>query len=562
MQVSWPTRFLLTVVVLLALPAAAQAATPFTAGSGAQPSVAVGSDGTGHVVWVTAGDNDQVGYCRVSAGAGSCNRTDLLNFGPSASADDAGRARVFTPAPNKVVIVATCWDCPIGIQERTYRWVSNDNGATWDSPTGTEIGSGLESEGFGLWLDDLGGGIFVAATGPRAKAATTGGDGIQYATGGLFAFSPEIARVGTTTKLVAATNDLEVVKFGVYNGPGTVVGINTVGNWSIDGTLPSPEPDNSDTALNSGPNGVFLSYEYFVANDSRIGLRRFDPVTNTFGGPTYVEGGDAIDDNSLDYPDSFQDASGRIHVAWRSLYGGGRLRYRVSDPTGGNFTAAANLATAENFHEPEIAAGGDGRGFATWTQGTVGTVRVVPIAPTPEPAAPVSPPSGGGSTPDTIPPGFVGGVSIRDRTLLPGQSTTFGFRSSEAGLAVLTFEKRFKGVKVRTKRKGKAKAKTTCLPATKKRLRALRKKAGSPEAYRKLLKQRGCKGWKRIGEIRQRVSAGTNSIPFSGRIAGRKLGKGQYRGRLVIVDAAGLTSRTETIKFKVVAKKKKRAGRR
>jgi hypothetical protein len=153
-------------------------------------------------------------------------------------------------------------------------------------------------------------------------------------------------------------------------------------------------------------------------------------------------------------------------------------------------------------------------------------------------------------------------VGIGDRTLLPGQGATFSFRSSEAGLAVLTFEKRFKGLEVKTKRKGRAKAKTTCLPASGKRLRALRKKAGTPRAYRKLLKKRSCNGWKRIGEIRQRVTAGSNSIPFSGRIAGRKLTKGQYRGRLVITDSAGLTSRTETIKFKVVAKKKKRAGRR
>ena len=68
-------RFLLIAVACLAIPAGAQAATPFTAGSGASPDVAVGSDGTGYVVWQTGGENDQVGYCRVSAEATACNRT-------------------------------------------------------------------------------------------------------------------------------------------------------------------------------------------------------------------------------------------------------------------------------------------------------------------------------------------------------------------------------------------------------------------------------------------------------------------------------------------------------
>jgi hypothetical protein len=550
LQVSWPVRFLLAAVILLTLPAAAKAATPFTAGSGGAPSVAVGSDGTGHVVWITDSTNDQVGYCRISAGAEACNRTELLNFGASTEAHDAGRAQVFTPAPNRVVVVGGCWNCPDQSKDRTYRWISNDNGESFD--VGTEIGDEFATEGFGVWLDDLG--IFVGASERLAKAAAPDGVGVEYAPDGLFVYGPEIARVPGTTKLVAATNDLEVVKFGVYNGvgPHTITSFNTSGNWLIDRLLPSPEPDNGDTALNSGPNGVFLSYEHFVAGDSHIGLRRFDPVSNTFGGPIYVEGGNAID-NGPDYPDSFQDPSGRIHFVWRSLYDGGRLRYTVSDTAGSNFNATANLAKTEDVYEPEIAAGADGKGFVAWTAGTIGPVRVVPIDPTPEPiaAAPVVTP------PDVTRPSVLGSIGIGDRTLLPGQSTTFSFRSSEAGLAVLTFEKRFKGVK------GKRKGKKTCLPATKKRLRALRKKAGTPRAYRKLLKKRSCKGWKRIGEIRQRVSAGANSIAFNGRIAGRKLTKGQYRGRLVITDAAGLASRTETIKFKVVAKKtKKRVGRR
>src|SRR5690606_4979659 len=146
-----------------------------------------------------------------------------------------------------------------------------------------------------------------------------------------------------------------------------------------------------------------------------------------------------------------------------------------------NFSAAANLAVSENFTDPELAAAGDGRGFATWTQGVNGPVRVVPLDPKPETAG-----GPGTGTPE------ITGARIGDSTLRPGQATTFRFRSSGAGKAVLTFEKRVKGLKVKIKRKGK-KAKTSCVARTKKRLRALRKKAGGKRAYRKLLKKRGCK---------------------------------------------------------------------
>jgi hypothetical protein len=414
------------IVAALALAAsssAAEAATPFTAGVGAKPSVAVGSDGSGHVTWDTSEENDHVGYCRVAAGATACNRTDVLTFPGATNAQTTGRPVVFTPVANKVVIVAGCWNCGAGsVTDRTYRWISMNNGESFAGPT--EIDQGLETQGNGVWLEDLG--RFVGASHSRVKAEDmTNGEGVQYATGGIFTYGPEIVRVPGSNKLVAATNDLDVVKFGVFDGvPFNVPGINAAGNWLIDQTLPGAEPDNSETALNSGPNGVYLTYKYFVANDNRLGLRRFDSATNTFGAATYVEGPDAIDNNGLDYPDSFQDPSGRIHVLWRSLHGGGRLRYTVSDVTGAGFTAAANLATQEGFYEPEIAAGGDGRGFAVWTPGTTGNVRVVPLDPQPEPA--VAPPPGGGPAPG--PGGSGSGPTIRPTFSFSGPGSVLSAR--------------------------------------------------------------------------------------------------------------------------------------
>ncbi|HWM54860.1 MAG TPA: hypothetical protein VNO20_05685, partial [Solirubrobacterales bacterium] len=484
----WSIRILLTVAACLAVPAAAQAAAPFTAGSGAGPTVAVGPDGTGHVVWVTTESDVKIGYCRISPGASACNRTELISFPGATDANSAGKARVFAPVANKVVIVASCWNCGAGgVTDRNYRWLSTDNGSSFPAPL--EIGNDFRTEGFGTWLEDVG--IFVAASSSRAKAAFPGGEGVQYATGGTFVFGPQVVLLPGTGKLVAATNDLDVVKYGVYVGGLLTVGsINAPGNWQIEKTLPAAEGDNRDTSLTAGPNGVTLAYEETQSNPDRVGLRRFDSGSNSFGSPVYVQGNDPIDTNSLQEPDSFQDPSGRIHVAWVSLFGGGRLRYVVSDGAGNNFGAAATLAKSESFNEPELAAGGDGRGFATWTSGFTGPIRVVPLDPQAESGSSPSTP------PDTIAPG-VTGFGISDTTLTPGQSAKFTFNSTEAGLAVLTFEKRFLGIK------GKRKGKKACLPRTKKRLSALRKRAGTPRDFKKLLKKKKCTGYRKIGEIRQ-----------------------------------------------------------
>ena len=518
-------RSLLIATACLSLPASAQAATPFTAGDGGDPSVAVGSDGTGHIVWETVASNTQVGYCRVSSEATSCNRTEILDFPGSTEAQRAGKAEVFTPAPEKVVIIAGCWLCPTGTQNRIYRWISTNNGASFGAPV--EIGTGPDTNGRGAWLDDVS--IYVGTSAANAKAALVDGtDGVTYATGGLFVYGPEVVRVPGTNKLVAATNDLAVVKYGVYKGsPLSAANINNVANWEVDKTLSSPEPDNSNTALNTGPNGVYLTYQDFVAGDSHVVLRHFDASTNTFGGATFIEGPDTIDDQSLGAPDSFQDPAGRIHVVWTTLHDGGRLRYTVSNTSGTGFTTAGTLAKSEGFYEPEVSAGPDGHGFAVWTPNISGAIRVVPLDPQQE--------SGTTASTDTTPPAL-SGFGVEDTTLLPGQATHFKFRSTKAGQAVLTVEQRFKGTK--KKRKGKK----LCVAA----------KKGQ---------KKNCTGYRKVGEIHQAVTAGDNTIAFNGRIAGRKLKPGKYRASLVVTDAAGQVSRTETVNFKVVKPKKpKRRG--
>jgi len=540
---------LATLALLIAAPGAARAATPFTAGSGSDPGVAVGFDGSAHVVWMTGGPNVQVGYCRVSAGHEACNRTELLNFGASTAANSIGRATVFAPAPNKVVIEAGCWNCPRDLARKSYLWTSTNNGSSFGSPV--QIGEGFDTNGVGTWLDSSN--LFVAANSNSVKALNfpPTGSPVPIAPVG-YSFGPEVVRLPGTNTLVAASNNLDAVGYGVYGGPSlTATAVNTPANWAASLGLSAAEPDNSETSLNAGPNGIYLAYKSLVPGNTRLGLRRFDPVSETFGGPAYVQGEDPIDTGSLDHPDSFQDLTGKLHLVWRSLHDGGRLRYRAGDATATSFGPVGTLAAGENFTDPEVAVGNE-TGFAVWTQGTSGPVRVVPVDPRPESAPPGASPTDGERP-------AVSGAMIGDRTLRPGQGTTFRFRSSKSGQAVLTIEKQFKGLKGK-KRKGKR----ACLPRTKKRLRALRKQAGTPRAYRKLLKKRSCRAYKRVGEIRQRVRAGANTIVFNGRVAGRKLGKGSYRAKLVVTDSAGQRSRSEFLKFKVIGPKKvkKKGGRR
>ena len=547
-------RVLLIVVALFAMPAAAQAATPFTAGSGEQPSVAVGSDGMGHVAWVTTEANAKVGYCRVSPGASACNRTELLNFGAATNANPQGKAQVFAPTAGKVVVVAGCDQC-LGVTNRTYRWISTDNGASFGEPP-VEIGNGLElgTSGSGFWLDEPAN-IFIAASGSRVKAeaGATSGTGVGYVSQPLYTYGPQVVRVWDQEQLVAATNNLHVIKYGVYNYPGggIVATVNDDENWLTNRELEAAEPDNSESSLNRGPSGVFLTYLSKISGDERVGLRRFDEFANVFRTPTYIEGPDPIEDKGFGEPDSYQDLAGRVHVVWDTLHSGGRLRYTVSNTSAGGFSTPATLVKSESFNQPEIAAGPAGTGFVTWTPGSAGAIRVVPILPEAESgSAPPLPP-------DATSP-RVTGFDVGDTTLRPGQKTKFTFRASEAGNAVLTFEKRFNGIKGKKKRKGKAKARTVCLPLTKKRLRALRKKAKSPQALRRILKKKRCRGFRRIGQIRQKVKAGVNSIAFNGRIAGQKLKPGHYRASLVITDSAGNVSRTERVSFRVVGQKKKK----
>jgi hypothetical protein len=539
--------------------ASALSATPFTAGSGTGHDLAVGSDGVGHLAWIRVDSGeDDVFYCRVPAGGSACDGESIgLEFGDAGAPvpDSFGTAQVFAPAANKVVVVASCTQCgPGGIPDRTYRWVSANNGVDFTGPV--EIGNDLMLDGQAGYLNT--GDITLGVEGNRflaMDAATV--TSLDFDIGGFpVSADPAVVPGPTPSEAVHVLNNGSgTVRFAVFNDPVLPVSeadLNSPGNWNDLNSLAGAEPDNSDTHLSTGGNGVLLGYLSTMAvGDVRVAFRRFDSATDSFGPPTYVQGSSPVDSNGLAFPHHSQDAGNRIHFVWRTLHDGGRLRYIRSADGGASFSAPANLALGETFLDPLVEAGLTGTGFAAWRT-TGSAIRIVPIDPQPEPSGPSGPggpgaPGGPGGPGGSDVPGApaVSGFGAGDTTLASGVGTTFSFTSSEAGRAVLSFHKRVKGLKVRQR------GRRRCVPQTRARLRKLRRSAGSRAAYRRLLRQRRCKAWKRVGVIRREVLAGRNEIVWNGRVAGRRLSPGLYQARLVIRDAAGNPSRTERLRFRV-----------
>jgi hypothetical protein len=536
------------------LPATAGAATPFTAGHGDGHDLAVGDDGTGHVVWSeSALYEDVVTYCRVPPGGARCDVEQRFPF-PNPAGDrplGEGDVQVFTPRPNEVVVVASCSRCG-GDQgySHAYRATSTDNGVSFPSSEREEIGNIPFYGGQASYLPagdivlGVHGNFFQAMNQSSPPARTE----LDLGEPGDFG---SVVPVPDTGKVIHANHDWEGIDYAVFTDPSpttTTEGeLNTLANWEIDPRLPGAYGENQEPHLSSGGNGALLTYRNSRAGDTHVGLRRFDPRTNTFGDPIYLDGSSPRD-GDISYPNHSQDPGGRIHAVWRSA---GGLRYTRSDNGGASFSAPASLAYSEEFHQPRVEAGRNGTGFVVWAGPYVGSarnIRVGAIDPIPDPSGsplpPVSDPERDSSAPT------ITGLGVGDSTLTPGKRTTFRFRSSEAGAAVLAFRTRVDGIAV------KVKGRRRCVAATKARLRGLRN-GRSRSAYGRLLRKQSCKRWTSVGTIRKQVAAGTNTIAFSGRVSGRRLKPGQYRAELTVTDAAGNKSRTGSVGFRVLEEKKR-----
>ena len=410
-------------IACLAGASPAPAATPFTAGQGGPPKLAVGADGRGHVAWgipARAGQPARVGYCRIPAGASACDVTLTLDYPASGDVPQADPVDVAiaVPSATKIVITGSCVSCggETGT-DRIHAFVSTDGGTSFAAPAFlgvTPTTAGLQDGG--LWLD--GPGLFVTpGEGTRILIAGSGAATTPTidAVGAGHVYDTSIAAVPGSTKLVHAADDLGQIQFAVFTGLLTAAELGDPAKWLTGRTLTAPESDSVEAVVTSGASGLWLAYHRNFPGQTRVLLRRFDPATDGFGAATAIPI-DPVADISVDGPDVSADAGGRLHAVWRSPADSGHLRYTRSGTDGTGFAAAGDIAAGENYLDLEVAAGGDGAGWAAWHTGGDTPIRVVlldtaqPVFQTPQ------------TTTSTSVPGATIGFSVPKACVQPGSS--------------------------------------------------------------------------------------------------------------------------------------------
>lgn len=410
------TTLAATAVALLTATGSAGAATPFTAGTGSDPDVAVTPNGTAFVAY-NIGSPHRLQVCRVPRGADACDSVTTLNFPSGASAVEAGEPQVFAVSDTKIVVVGSCFTCGGGgASNRLWRFVSTDGGGSY--PAITEIGAPNggndafpDENSQAEWREDLDGGTLLSVRRGRVGAYNTASDTAfaEFAGAGIM-YRPAVGRVPGTNRAVAVASNLAVIRYGHFTtgipSP-TRLQLSTTANWTGGLQASGRGEQAEEPSLATGSSGLFLGYRRVLPDQFLV--RKFDPTTNTFGAATAIQGTAAIESSSsIQYPYLFQDPAGRIHGIWRALYsgpGGNRLRYTVSTDGGATYAAARTLVAGETVLDPQLAVASDGYGVAAYE--TVGgtNIRVVRLDPFEDsgtaPSTPGTPAPG--TTPSTDP---------------------------------------------------------------------------------------------------------------------------------------------------------------
>ncbi|HEV2723663.1 MAG TPA: hypothetical protein VGV10_03440 [Thermoleophilaceae bacterium] len=495
--------------------------------------------GTGHFVRYLDGTPESTIYCSLARGGSACGGQKVFTGGLPGSNFAFGRPHVFLPAPNEVIV----YYARQGSTTASERYINRSTNSGVDFGPQQLIGAPFYNPdeavfGPGNSITSI---SEVTTAGAHVHnsdfAAPVEGDEADL--GDISAEAAIGIDAGRPVAVFVDQSAAPRIFSRAYDGSGS---INSESNWTAPALIQStgglPE-----VALAGGPKGLFLVYEDPSSAADRVLARKLDPATNAFGPATLVASpGDVTDLHAT------QDPGGRLHVVWDDN-AISRLRWSFSDD-GVSWSPAATVNIGSDYRDVRVSAAADHRGFVTWESGSAVVATALEAIPDNLGGGP------GPGGPDTAKP-IVGNLGISDSTLAPGQSARFSFTTNEAGAAVLTIEKRVKGLKLRSK------GRLRCLVHTKARLRKLRSSLSRKATGRKLaalLRKRRCNTYKAVGRIRQVVRPGANEIVFTGRLAGRRLSAGSYRARLTVRDAAGNVSRTETATFKVIRKKNRRGG--
>jgi len=355
----------------LALAPAADAATPFTVGTGQFPDVAVDNDGTAHVVWEEhngGASGDDIGYCQVPQGMTRCADGPLRII--DAPAEGIGRSSyVFVPSPNRVVIVSHRCCTP----DATIAYVSTNNGISFSGAV--TIGD-LDAEDGVLGGDDA---FYGVDTGGRVQRMPLSGPQVRQQAllnaGFAVPTGSSIALFGGN-RPVKVSADFSDTTFHLHNGAGDP---NDASTWSG----PNPvTPAGGEPHLAAGSAGTAMIYR--TGSPGQLHARKFDG--SGFGPASTLSTGDPIS------ADLTADGSGRFTAVWRENEPNpSELRIATSSD-GSNWSKPAAIlrgSGADDIFHTQVAAAPSGKGFAVWDandrQGTITMAALEPLADANEP---------------------------------------------------------------------------------------------------------------------------------------------------------------------------------
>lgn len=376
-------RALLTALLLGGLLApAAHAGTPFTVGEGRDPHLVVDVGGTAHVVWHD--ETQKVFYCQVPRDASTCTIQSTLEVGA-----DADSAYILAAGGGTLYIVM-----PHYVQDKTFLWVSTNNGGTW-SARQQIYGHGGGTNSSEPIIGPKTGEITFASANPTSDvwgAALDGGETTldteaQLVGGG--GYDVQVAPTGDNG-LVAVANDLNNASF-FRMGPG--------GEPSDDGAWSGATPlgEGKETRVDGGPGGTFMLSTVTTA-PAHQDIRKWNGTG--FNPPVSIPEYGYVNDIHV-------APSGAVAAIWRlnATDPANRLRMALSTDGGATFATRSIAIEDAVMASMDIALAPDNAGFATYegkggSNGARSIIRVVDTTDAEPATAGASP--GDGSEPPSL----------------------------------------------------------------------------------------------------------------------------------------------------------------
>jgi hypothetical protein len=383
-------RRLLVVCFCLAASTAVAAGTAgaavFTVSAGENPGLAIGTDGTGYVVWNDANPaGAATHFCKVPRGATAClpgsQKTFATPAEPGQELTDTSGPRVFVDSlnPNRVEILIR----RDGFPQESFVVHSEDFGATFAPSTAALAGNFRGSE--------HGDSILTPTHPPETSTGIVSMDSSDSSQGTVLqrvltepaAQETNEAAIGGTsgnpfsttwydgavsydgTDLTAALSDGTNAYFRTHTGGVTNASVNNIANWSA---LKEVGPG-FDTHLAGGPSGTWLLAATGADFSYAESLRHFNAATGAFDPLTALSDPAQIELASIyEQPDT-----GALFAAWRNQTLPGLFYWNSA--IGGKGFAINGEASDFNVKVEGLTAFD---GWAVWSTG--GNVRMQPLS--------------------------------------------------------------------------------------------------------------------------------------------------------------------------------------